>query len=160
MTWPGAVHYWVDDDHGCSSTTVDAGCLQQEKQLEKKLGPRVPIMSTHGGSAEVPIMAVGSAEEQCIMSTSMRLQLKRRPNIIKDAAQSFSSSGVSNKWHDGGVLQSLGFCVAIHAFAWTCSSCCCISIKTCIFLAVWVLLHHVRHCHELLDGEQLSDLCR
>jgi hypothetical protein len=54
-------------------------------------------MSTHGGSAEVPIMAVGSAEEQCIMSTSMRLQLKRRPNIIKDAAQSFSSSGVSNK---------------------------------------------------------------
>ncbi len=159
MTWPGAVHYWVDDDHGCSSTTVDAGCLQQEKQLEKQLGPRLLITSTHGGSAEAPIMAVGSAEEQRIMSTSTRLRLKRRPNIIKDAAQSFSSSGVSIKRHDGGVLQSLGFCVAIHALAWTCSSCCCISIKTCMFLAVRVLLHHVRHCHELLDGEQLSDLC-
>ncbi|CAK9215729.1 unnamed protein product [Sphagnum troendelagicum] len=48
-----------------------------EKQLEKKLGPQVPIMSTHGRSAEAPIMAVGSAEEQCIMSTSMRLRLKR-----------------------------------------------------------------------------------
>ncbi len=116
MAWPGAVHYWVDDNHGCSSTTVDAGCLQQEKQLEKKLGPQVPIMSTHGRSAEAPIMAVGSAEEQRIMSTSTRLRLKRRPNIMKDAAQSFSFSRVSNKQHDGGVLQSIGFANIVLQF--------------------------------------------
>ncbi len=55
-------------------------------------------------------MAVGSAEEQRIMSTGTRLRLKRRRNIIKDAAQSFSFSGVSNKQHDGGVLQSCNSC--------------------------------------------------
>jgi hypothetical protein len=55
-------------------------------------------------------MTVGSAEDvQRIMSTSTRFRLKRRPNIIKDAVQSFSSSVVSNKEHDAGVLQSLGF---------------------------------------------------
>ncbi len=55
-------------------------------------------------------MTVGSAEDvQRIMSTSTRFRVKRRPNIIKDAVQSFSSSGVSNKQHDAGVLQSLGF---------------------------------------------------
>ncbi|CAK9871246.1 unnamed protein product [Sphagnum jensenii] len=91
--------------HGQPITILDHGdglhvTLACEKQLEKKLGPQVPIMSTHGRSAEAPIMAVGSAEEQCIMSTSMRLRLKRRPNIIKDAAQSFSSSGVWNPSYD------------------------------------------------------------
>ncbi|CAK9215838.1 unnamed protein product [Sphagnum troendelagicum] len=65
-----------------------------EKHLEKELGPRVLITSTHGGSAGVPIMTVGSAEDvQRIMST--RFRLKRRPNIIKDAVQSFSSSGAT-----------------------------------------------------------------
>jgi hypothetical protein len=90
--------------------------LQQEKQLEKQLGPRVLITSTHGGSAGAPIMAVGSAEEQRIMSTSTRLRLKRRPNIMKDAAQSFSFSRVSNKQHDGGVLQSIGFANIVLQF--------------------------------------------
>ncbi len=61
-------------------------------------------------------MAVGSAEEQRIMSTSTRLRLKRRPNIMKDAAQSFSFSRVSNKQHDGGVLQSIGFANIVLQF--------------------------------------------